>query len=447
MIIYNELKSYFIDTKMLEEGQFEVYYQILISKESLKASDIVNRVTLNRSYVYSILTYLKKEGLIYSTSGPPAKYAANSPKGFIKKQKDFLEEFIAFVERVVEPTLETSIFLTKQQQTYLLDSREALISRLLIELKKCKNRLHIQAPIIFLKEIEKQLNEAIERLGFKYDKEQHPEINLSVIISTYRSKEKLDIEHSVQTNSKIYTMIFVLDNTTFVFNVTHEIQDMPFGMGLMIEDDEHISNSYAHQLTHLFTDELYKNPPPFSIDDIPKAIRDDEEFIKTIEILIDRNWHIFKERIVENDHLNYVEFITPEESNIPDLKEAGLNYIQIKTKDSAAIKKILDRSFIEMKKNIVEALDREVKAGILNVEYLEYEEEVNGFDCRIYEPKITAPKNAKWKKQYGYPELKETMSSRSFVFNYYNRAVVTVWAAMRKNSEEIMKLLYETHKE
>ena len=84
-----QLKKYLQDIGLNEEGEFSVYYELLVNNfgKQMKASDIAERVGMNRSYVYNILSNLvEKELVTVVLDSSPKSYVAQNPINFVDKQ-------------------------------------------------------------------------------------------------------------------------------------------------------------------------------------------------------------------------------------------------------------------------------------------------------------------------------------------------------------------------
>ncbi len=76
-----------------------------------------------------------------------------------------LNEFLTFIEEVVQPQLQQrDIPVIPIKRTLFIDSINELKNKVIERLTKCKRRIAIQAPSILLKDIEVPLLKAIRRL-------------------------------------------------------------------------------------------------------------------------------------------------------------------------------------------------------------------------------------------------------------------------------------------
>ena len=167
----DKLKSYFDDLgstfnnfdhdEFINKGEFSVYYELLVNNfgRGLKASDIVEKVSLNRSYVYNILSSLEDKGLITTImESSPKTYTAQNPISYIDKQIsesekriNELKSFRSFVKTEIEPELDKLKQLTTSpiKETFFINSLDKLTDYVTKSLGRCKERIYLRTSISF----------------------------------------------------------------------------------------------------------------------------------------------------------------------------------------------------------------------------------------------------------------------------------------------------------
>ncbi len=115
MVWQEQLKKYLQDIGLNEEGEFSVYYELLVNNfgKDMKASDIAEKVGMNRSYVYNILSNLvEKELVTVVLDSSPKSYLAQNPQNYVDKQLleyenkiELLKKFRNFIKIEIEPEL------------------------------------------------------------------------------------------------------------------------------------------------------------------------------------------------------------------------------------------------------------------------------------------------------------------------------------------------------
>ncbi|MFX1535096.1 MAG: helix-turn-helix domain-containing protein [Promethearchaeota archaeon] len=447
-----KLHFYLESLKILEEAQFKVYYELLVNSQGkgLRANEILDRVSFNRSYVYNILAALKEKGLVYTIPESPTLYAANDPSGLVRElisqtnsHLAQLNEFLTFIEQEARPQLEKQkkVSALPLKQVFFIDSMFVLKSRVMDLLPRCKNRILIQAPATFITDIGSSLESGITVLE-QLQKETHEKKEICVILLASDSDERAFSfsNYLVSSSIKALSTILVLDNTTFVFNVRPEVYNLPFGMGMVIENKD-IADSYAHQLKHAWKEELYENLPKSTLNDLFYDMKSDPPFSTAMSSLFQRGWRIIPhESSVE---AGYLHLLSSEVRYFNALREAGIRYVPL---GETPAEELIPKIFEETKKITLNKIILEEARGLLTVGVQELKETIDDFECLTMAMQMNTSDWAMWEERYGLPSevLKNHYSGKMVVFNYLNRAVIMIWAITTKDVYEIIKILSKT---
>lgn len=436
------LRSYFKELNILEENQFNVYYELLTSgnDRGLKASEVTERVGLNRTYVYNVLNVLREKGLVMIMPGSPTLYVANNPSQFIdhqiikvKDQLERLKEFKAFVDVIVNPQLDELRKMSSSplKEVYTIDNVRTLSLWLREVISSTTRVFMLRLPSNILENIVTDLDERIREVHA----DSGPQKRCQVTIVTER-REILpeDLKKFALPTSTITDVQIVLDQTVFLFNIRSESFQNVSGMGLMIKDPA-IARSYVNQLENSFKEILYFGYASNSLDHLSPSMRSDHSFVNGLEMLLRNEWHI--NQFESEPEMGYVELIAPGKPEFLAFKEAGIRY---EPKPNGVMQKDIDRSFRFMRQNVEGSLRYEVENDILEVEFEEATQTYGSFHCRVLVNEVRLRPRLLGS---GRKEPQYLNSGRSVVFSYYDRAVVSVWAVNDQNIPTILKALEE----
>ena len=434
-------KDYLIKLDILEENQIKVYYELLGNKENypLRANIIADRTGLNRSYIYSVLKVLQDKGLVTTIEGNPLTYIANSPKKYInyeienkKKLIGLMEEFKAFIETVVEPEFEKNRKLSTipLREVYTIDSILTLVTQVTNQLKLVKQRMLVRCPSYIINLFKEELEDAIIRLT-ESNHALYRSSSIRILTNDssnllLQSKKFVLVEKPTITNVSI-----VIDQNVFLFNIHSEIFETPIGIGLIIKDRE-IADSYTYQLLDMFDQIFFSQISKTQPDVDPKAeYADDSAFMTAINSLLQVNWKIYP----YNKAKSYFELISPDNPEYLFLKKTGISYVPMKRKITEQdLHQMLQEAIRETKNS----LKYEIEHNFLQLEYVQLEETIEGFVCK------TMASITKFNPKYFIRKLEDheqRYNSKMVAFNYFDRAVVLVWAINPNNVYSILKAL------
>jgi hypothetical protein len=249
----------------------------------------------------------------------------------------------------------------------------------------------------------------------------------------------------IRSSSLTHSITIVLDNTTFVFNVRPEAHGI-LGLGMVIED-RNIADSYAHQLEHMFKEELYKILPKPNLEDFPDYMKSDSSFSKVLSILFHEiGWHMVPQGSSLEE--GYLELVAPEIQYIHALREAGLLYVPI---GDTPVEELISQVFEGTKQIMLQELAAE--EHYIQIIQQEREQVIDGFECRTLISSISMTEHRKkyerlregpHEKLFPDEEFLKTNPGQMVVFNYFNRAVIMIWAVLGSNVRKITQLLRTT---
>ena len=447
-----QLKKYLQDIGLNEEGEFSVYYELLVNNfgKQMKASDIAERVGMNRSYVYNILSNLvEKELVTVVLDSSPKSYVAQNPINFVDKQLvnyeskiEVLKKFRNFIKTEIEPELDKIKHLTTSpvKETFLLNSTVKLADYVNQSLRECAERIIMRISFDFIDSIRIELANGIERLLITGKKDSIR------IICSLKGNEEINFPYPdliAVNNKESDEYQIIIDDSFYLFNFHLSPFTQPYGVGLMVKEPK-VAESYTFSLLSSFKELTYNVLPVPTEKDLSKVIRDDKAFIKSLESLFSMGWKIFPAG--SSSEGNYFALIAPDHTPIQEARDAGFQYEPFNdVNQNDLITKIFNEARIFSGQGALEGKSR------FDIDYNESikEETIEGFSCKIleYQSNIdtvnpwTAEifnKNLKSKKKAGKGES-TLYKSRMVVFNYCNRAAIMVWALLDDNLVTILK--------
>lgn len=442
-----KLKMYLQDIGLNEEGEFSVYYEMLVNNfgKELKASDIAEKVSMNRSYVYNILANLVDKGLVTIILGSSPKfYTAQNPIYYVNKQINVLESKISvlksfqiFINEEIEPRLSNIKQLTTSpiKESFFINSIEKLSYYINQSLRTCENRIIFRISYDLFKSIEKELYHSIERLLSKGRRGSIRIIGFGVKEDKI-SAQYLDLITIDQKDHNDYQI--VIDDNTILFNLHLTPFTADYGVGVMMKDRT-IADSYTYSLISSFKQIAYESLPLSRKNDLSKVILQDKQFSSGMESLFKKNWRIFLADSSPDD--NYFALIAPDVLSIQESRDAGILYHPFYNDKR---EQLVDMIFKENQKYVLQGALESTKRFDIDYDSETKEEIIEGFTCKTLKNrgKINAKSHIQGNSD-NIDELHQNIEfvSQMVVFNYFDKAVVMVWAMIDENLVSILREL------
>ncbi len=442
-----KLKSYLQEIGLTEEGEFSVYYEMLVNNfgKELKASDIAERVSMNRSYVYNILSNLVDKGLVTIILGSsPKYYTAQNPIYYVNKQIEFLENKISvlksfeiFIKEEIDPRLSNIKQLTTSpiKESFFINSIEKLTYYINQSLKICENRIIFRISFDLFKSFENELNHSIDRLLARGRKS-----SIRIICFGVKAdKTKLKYSELIAFDQKDHNDYqIVIDDNTILFNLHLTPFTADYGVGVMMKDKT-ISESYTYSLISSFKQIAYEKLPLSTKSDLSKGVLQDEQFSKGMENLFKQKWRIFSADSSPDD--NYFALIAPDVLSIQESRDAGILYHPFYTNNKD---QLVDMIFKENQKFVIQGAYESTKSFDINYDSEIKDENIEGFKCKTI--KNTGKISSKTHMEGNLDKLDDQhpdieFVSQMVVFNYFDKAVVMVWAMIDDNLKSILREL------
>ena len=193
-----------------------------------------------------------------------------------------------------------------------------------------------------------------------------------------------------------------------------------------------IADSYTHQLLDMFDQVFFSQKGNNKLDIDSKAVyTEDSAFLTAIRSLLQEGWQIYPYDKAEN----YFELISPDNPKYLFLKKSGISYISMKRRiTDQDLNQLLQDAIRETEKS----LKYEIEHNLLQQEYIPLDEVIEGFSCKImttitkFNPKFFI------RKLEGEEQI---YNSKMVAFNYFNKAIILVWAINPSNVHIILKAL------
>lgn len=452
-----KLKSYLQDIGLHEEGEFSVYFELLVNNfgKDFKASEIAEKVSMNRSYVYNVLSNLVDKGLVTIVLGSsPKSYVAQNPLAYVDKQINehetslkTLESFKQFIKDEIAPELDKIKQLTSTpvKETFFINSSVKLTNYVNKALSKCESRIIMKISSEFLESIKINLEKSIERLiknGKKND------VRIICSISKQEEIGFKDKELFAFSDQSTNEYQIIIDDDVYLFNLQSNPFIQPFGAGIMIKEPK-IAESFSFSLISSFKQIIYDNLPVSSVKDLSQVIQKDKQFCQSLENIFSKGWKVFFAGSYPEG--NYYSLVAPQKVKMQEIRDAGILYQPFNDKNK---QDIMNEVFDEAKTYSFQGAFEGKKRFDIDFEVNIKKDFIEGFECKIleYSSKITliSPwnldisgnlsvdvKNEKNNRSNKPIEIK----SRMAVINYLDRAAVMVWSLLDDNLVAVLKEL------
>ena len=444
-----KLKSYLKDIGSLEEGEFNVYFELLVNSfgKDFKASEIAEKVSMNRSYVYNILSNLVDKGLVTIVlDSSPKSYVAQNPLAYVEKQIDIhetslqtLKSFKQFIKDEIAPELDKIKQLTSTpvKETFFINSTLKLTNYVNKALTYCEKRIVMRISHQFLKSIELDLGKSIERLLKISNRKDEIRIICSISKDEEKGKKFRFDELIAYTNQNFSEFQIIIDDDVYLFNFQSN-PFQPFGVGFMMKEPS-IAESFTYSLISSFKQITYDTIPASKLGDLSHTFRNDKQFSKSLENLFSKGWKIFFAGSSPDG--NYYSLIAPQKTYMQELRDAGIMYEPFED-DANDRDQQLDKIFNEAKTYSFQGALEGKNRFDIDFETKVKNESIEGFNCKVLEYSSKNVLNTPWdlndsdRNNRLFP-----VKSRMVVFNYFNRAAVMTWALLDENLTEILKEL------
>lgn len=446
-----ELRDYLSEVG-LEDGQLNVYLELLLNNfgVELKASEIAEKVNLNRSYVYEVLSNLMDKGLIATSPGTPKTYSAKNPMQYVNSQLKNLESQIqkynslqSLIENDVQPYLQKHnlIGMTQLKQTFIINSLFVLSQYVIQSLLNSQFRILLHVSSQFLSSIE----ETLRSVDINTSSNRHR--NIIRIIYFGKKEEKLLSDISIPiiySDSLDDNFQIVIDDDVFLFNSFADIAGPMLGVGIMIRDKS-IANSYAFSLDSYFRKYYYRNLPKSNLDGTFQVYKENKYLMKALRSLLNLGWNLL-EMDYQSD-INYLALIAPEIIPVQVSREGGIQYIPFKNKSKEEKKKILGEMFESIKNVSLERTTEVMENMDMKMTYKITKEKIENFDCMV----LRFSNDYQIGTKFGstQTELRSDIlnpsSSCSVVFNYFELGGIMAWTLFEENIYILLKELYNAY--
>ncbi len=456
----SSLRKEFQNLNLLVGDDFSVYLVLIESSKEMTGSQIQEKLPdLKRTHIYSILTRLHNQGWIEicNPGERPAHYRALDPLRSVestleweKSRVGHLENLKEYIRATVLPAIgETPLFGGRVTRTFIINSLEELQRQLIDTLTQARERIFAHASISILESLQEELSIALHRIMERnkliadWDHQLH-----SFPITAITHGKELDLKLPVmvaQDSHPIWSQIFVIDATAFLFLLNPPIgpAGVHMGLGLRIEDIA-VANAYAHYVGHTFIENYIDSLPPTSLDTLDGPFMDDSDFLAGLASLFDQNWRVNPNESAPDG--SYLGLISPDPV-FGAFRDAGILYHPFDSSENHD--ELIEADFQELGEVFIREMKRhtEKEDVIEEADWEDSEIELLGIRCYVKHARIKFKDQMVHSPEFtGVPlevfQSKDVSGPPSIAaFNFQERAAVVVWAVNPYNVIKIMQAI------